>query len=145
MYEDFDMQFSQYDGYREDMDMEQDMKQIVKDEELKAAEWEYYEDETEDAPRAEATATINGYEVTVGYLWDVDGGCYVLINGNDVRDRGICEHYCEVVEKAIGKKLTGISYELWEGWVEYHGLYENWEDMDDDERYARYMNAIVQF
>ena len=141
MYEDFDMQFSQYDGYREDMDMEQ----IVKDEELKAAEWEYYEDETEDAPRAEATATINGYEVTVGYLWGIDMGCYVLINGNDIDDREICEHYCEVVGKAIGKELTGISYELWKDWVEYHGRYEDWEDMDDDERYDLYMNAIIQF
>ena len=141
MYEDFDMQFSQYDGYREDMDMEQ----IVKDEELKAAEWEYYEDQTEDAPRAEATATINGYEVTVGYLWGIDMGCYVLINGNDVDDREICEHYCEVVEKAIGEKLTGLSYELWESWVEYHGRYEDWEDMDEDERYDLYRKAIVQF
>ena len=121
------------------------IEKAITDEELKAAEWEYYEDETEDAPRAEATATINGYEVTVGYLWDVDGGCYVLINGNDVRDREICEHYCEVVGKAIGKELTGLSYELWERWVEYHGLYEDWEDMDEDERYARYSKAIVQF
>ena len=147
MYEDFDMQFSQYDGYREEQDMEQDieqdMEQTVKDEELKAAEWEYYEDETEDAPRAEATATINGYEVTVGYLWN-EVGCYVLINGNDVRDRGVCEHCCEVVEKAIGKELTGISYELWASWAEYHGLYEDWEDMDEDERYARYSKVIVQ-
>ena len=123
----------------------QGIEKAITDEELKAAEWEYYEDETEDAPRAEATATINGYEVTVGYLWDVDGGCYVLINGNDVRDREICEHYCEVVGKAIGKELTGLSYELWERWVEYHGLYEDWEDMDEDERYARYSKAIVQF
>ena len=141
MYEDFDMQFSQYDGYME----EQDMKQIVKDEKLEKAEWEYFEDETEDAPRAEATATIDGKEVTVGYLWGIDMGCYVLINGNDVRDREICEHYCEVVGKAIGKELTGISYELWKDWVEYYGLYENWEDMDDDERYDLYMNAIIQF
>lgn len=145
MYEEFDMQFSKYDKDVEEQDMEQDMEQTVKDEELEQAEWEYYEDETEDAPRAEATATINGYEVTVGYLWDVDMGCYVLINGNDVRDRRICEHYCEVVGKAIGKELTCISYELWKDWVEYHGRYEDWEDMDEDERYARYMNAIIQF
>ena len=125
--------------------IKQGIEKSITDEGLKAAEWEYYEDETEDAPRAEATATINGYEVTVGYLWDVDGGCYVRINGNDVDDREICEHYCEVVGKAIGKELTGISYELWKDWVEYHELYEDWEDMDDDERYARYRKAIVQF
>ena len=149
MYEDFDMQFSQYDKDVEEQDIEQivkeqDVEQIVKDEKLKTAEWEYYEDQTEDAPRAEATATINGYEVTVGYLWGVDMGCYVLINGNDVDDKKICEHCCEVVEKAIGKELTGISYELWESWAEYNGLYEDWEDMDEDERYARYSKAIVQ-
>ena len=141
MYEDFDMQFSQYYGYMEELDIEQ----FVKDEKLEKAEWEYFEDETEDAPRAEATATIDGKEVTVGYLWGIDMGCYVLINGNDVRDREICEHYCEVVGKAIGKELTGISYELWKDWVEYHGRYEDWEDMDEDERYERYMNAIIQF
>ena len=124
---------------------EKNIEKAITDEELKTAEWEYYEDETEDAPRAEATATINGYEVTVGYLWGIDMGCYVLINGNDVRDREICEHYCEVVEKAIGKELTGISYELWKDWVEYHGRYENWEDMDEDERYELYKHAIIQF
>ena len=125
--------------------MEKNIEKAITDEELKAAEWEYYEDETEDSPRAEATTTINGYEVTVGYLWDVGMGCYVLINGNDVNDKGICEHYCEVVEKAIGKELTGLSYELWKEWVEYHELYEDWEDMDEDERYERYGKAIVQF
>ena len=125
--------------------IKQGIEKAITDEELKAAEWEYYEDQTEDAPRAEATATINGYEVTVGFLWDVGMGCYVLINGNDVDDREICEHCCEVVEKAIGKELTGISYELWEDWVEYHGRYEDWEDMDDDERYDLYKKAIVQF
>ena len=119
--------------------------ELFTDEELKEAEWEYCEDQTEDAPRAEATATINGYEVTVGYLWDMGMGCYVLINGNDVDDEEICEHYCEVVEKAIGKELTGLSYELWKEWVEYHGRYENWEDMDEYERYDLYMNAIIQF
>ena len=125
--------------------IQQNIEKVITDDELKAAEWEYFEDETEDAPRAEATATINGYEVTVGYLWDMDMGCYVLINGNDVRDRGVCDHCCEVVEKAIGKELTGLSYELWESWVEYHGRYENWEDMDEYERYDLYMNAIIQF
>ena len=125
--------------------IEKAVTELFTDEELKEAEWDYYEDETEDAPRAEATATINGYEVTVGYLWAIQEGCYVLINGNDVRDREICEHCCEVVEKAIGKELTGISYELWESWVEHHGRYENWEDMDEDERYDLYMNAIIQF
>ena len=141
MYEDFDMQFSQYEGYRE----EQDMEQTVNDEELAQAEWEYFEDQTTDSPYAEATTTIGGKEVTVGYLWDEqEGGCYVRINGNDVDDDGICEHFCEVVEKAIGKELTGVSYELWEGWVEYHGRYENWEDMDEDERHELYSKAIVQ-
>ena len=140
MYEDFDMQFSKCDGYREDKDMEE----TVKDEELKEAEWEYFEDETGDSPYAEATATIDGKEVTVGYLWDEqEGGCYVRINGADVRDRGFCEHCCEVAQKAIGKELTGLSYELWESWVEYHGLHEGWEDMDDDERHDLYNKAIV--
>ena len=137
----FDMQFSQYD---KDME-EQDMEDTVKDEELKAAEWEYFEDETGDSPYAEATATIDGKEVTVGYLWDEqDGGCYVRIDGADVEDRAICNHYCEVAQKAIGKELTGLSYELWESWVEYHGLHEGWEDMDEDERYKLYNKAIVQ-
>lgn len=141
MYEDFEMQFSQYD---KDME-EQDMEHTVKDEELAQAEWEYFEDETGDSPYAEATATIDGKEVTVGYLWnEQDGGCYVRINGADVRDRGVCEHCCEVVEHAIGKRLTGLSYELWESWVEYHGLYENWEDMDDYERHDLYRKAIVR-
>lgn len=76
--------------------IQQNIEKAITDEELKAAEWEYYEDETEDAPRAEATATINGYEVTVGYLWDMDMGCYVLINGHDITDRGVCDHCCEV-------------------------------------------------
>ena len=140
MYEDFDMQFSQYD---KDME-EQDMEQTVKDEELKEAEWEYFEDETGDSPYAEANATIDGKEVTVGYLWDEqDGGCYVRINGADVRDRGFCDHCCEVVQKAIGKELTGLPYGLWESWVEYHGLHEGWEDMDEDERHDLYNKAIV--
>ena len=140
MYECFAMQFSKYD---KDME-EQDMEQTVKDEELKAAEWEYFEDETGDSPYAEATTTIDGKEVTVGYLWDEqEGGCYVRINGADVRDRGFCDHCCEVVQKAIGKELTGLSYELWESWVEYHGLHENWEDMDEDERHDLYDKAIV--
>ena len=125
--------------------IEKAVTELFTDEELNGAEWEYYEDETEDSPRAEATATINGYEVTVGYLWDVGMGCYVLINGNEVDDKGICEHYCEVVEKAIGKEPTGLPYELWESWAECHELYEDWEDMDEDERHERYMNAIVQF
>lgn len=125
--------------------IEKDVTELFTDDELKGAEWEYFEDQTEDSPIAEATATINGYEVTVGYLWDMGMGRYVLINGNDVDDEKICEHYCEVVEKAIGKELTGISYELWESWVEYHKLYEDWEDMDDGERHERYMNAIIQF
>ena len=148
MYEDIDMRLSQYDGYREEDeedDMEQDMEQIVKDEKLKNAEWEYFYDETEDSPYAEATATIDGKTVTVGYLWDEqEGGCYVHVNGFDVRDRGVCDHCCEVVEKAIGKELTGLPYELWESWVEYHGLHEDWEDMDDDERHELYLNAIVR-
>lgn len=119
--------------------------ELFTDEELKEAEWEYCEDQTEDSPRAEATATINGYEVTVGFLWAVHELCYVRINDNEVDDDGICEHFCEVVEKAIGKELTGLSYELWKEWVEYHGLYENWEDMDEDERYELYKNAIIKF
>ena len=140
MYEDFDMQFSQYD---KDME-EQDVEQLVNDEELEQAEWEYFEDETGDSPYAEATATIDGREVTVGYLWDEQvGGCYVRINGADVRDRGVCDHCCEVVQKAIGKELTGLPYELWESWVEYHGLHEGWEDMDEDERHDLYDKAIV--
>ena len=151
MYENIDMQLSQYDGYREEQDIEQevkqqDMEQIVKDEELKKAKWEYFYDETDLSPYAEATATIDGKKVTVGYLWDEqEGGCYVHVNGFDVKDRGVCDHCCEVVEKAIGKELTGVSYELWKDWVEYHELYEDWEDMDEDERYERYGKAIVQF
>lgn len=133
------------DTEKEEQDMEeQDTEQTVKDEELKAAEWEYFEDETGDSPYAEATATIDGKEVTVGYLWDEqEGGCYVRIDGADVEDRGFCDHCCEVVQKAIGKELTGLSYELWESWVEYHGLHEGWEDMDEDERYELYNKAIV--
>ena len=125
---------------------QQNIEKAITDEGLKAAEWEYFWDETEDSPYAEATATIYGKTVTVGYLWDEqEGGCYVHVNGFDVRDKEICEHCCEVVEKAIGKELTGISYELWKEWVEYHELYEDWEDMDDDERYELYRKAIVQF
>lgn len=150
MYEDFDMQFSKYDGYREGMDMvrilrEQDMEQTVQDEKLEKAEWEYFSDETDDSPYAEATATIDGKKVKVGYLWDEqEGGCYVWVNGFAVRDRGVCDHCCKVVEKAIDRKLTGLSYELWESWVEWHGLYEDWEDMDEDERHELYYKAIVQ-
>ena len=150
MYEDFAMEFSQYNGYWDEQDIEQivreqDMEQIVKDEKLEKAEWEYFEDETDYSPYAEATATIEGKTVTVGYLWDEQmEWCYVRVDGADVRDRGVCEHCCEVVEHTIGKRLTGLSYELWESWVEYHGLYEDWEDMDEDERYSRYRKAIVQ-
>ena len=139
MCEDFAMQFSQYNGYLE-KDIEQiwkelEMEQIVKDENLKKAEWEYFEDETDYSPYAEATTTIDGKTVTVGYLWDEQlEWCYVRINGADVRDRGVCEHCCEVVEHTIGKRLTGLSYELWESWVEYHGLHEDWEDMDLNNR-----------
>ena len=149
MCEDFAMQFSQYGGYRDEQDIEQivrqqDMEQIVRDENLKKAEWEYFEDETDYSPYAEATATIDGKTVKVGYLWDEQvGGCYVHVNGADVRDRGVCEHCCEVVQKAIGKELTGLSYGLWESWVEYHGLHEGWEDMDDDERHDLYNKSIV--
>ena len=124
--------------------IEKAVTELFTDDELKGAEWEYFEDQTEDSPIAEATATINGYEVTVGYLWAIQEGCYVLINGNEVDDEKICEHYCEVVENAIRKELTGISYELWESWVEYHELYEDWEDMDEDERHERYSKAILQ-
>ena len=125
--------------------IEKAVTELFTDDELNGAEWEYFEDQTEDSPIAEATATINGYEVTVGYLWNVGMGCYVNVNGFDVRDRGVCDHCCEVVEKAIGKELTGISYELWKDWVEYHGRYENWEDMDEHERYDLYMDAIIRF
>lgn len=149
MYEDFDMRLSRYDGYREndieEIVMQQDMEQIVRDEKLKNAEWEYFSDETDYSPYVEATATIDGQKVTVGYLWDEqDGGCYVCVNYSNVRNRGVCDHCCKVVEKAIGRKLTGMPYELWESWVEYHGLYEDWEDMDEDERYELYYKAIVQ-
>ena len=149
MYENIDMQFSQYDGYREEPDieqimMEQYMEQTVRDEKLEKAEWEYFEDETDYSPYAEATAAIDGKTVKVGYLWDEqEGGCYVHVNGFDVSDRGVCEHCCEVVQKAIGKELTGLSYELWESWVEYHGLHEGWEDMDEDERHDLYNKSIV--
>ena len=150
MYENIDMRLSQYDGYMEN-DIEKilrqlEMKQLVKDEKLKKAEWEYFYDETDYSPYVQATATIDGKTVTVGYLWDEqEGGCFAHVNGHDITDREICEHCCEVVEKIIGETLTGLSYELWKEWVEYHGRYEDWEDMDDDERYARYRNAIVQF
>ena len=150
MYEDFDMQFSQYDGYREELDIEQfvreqDMEQIVRDEKLEKAEWEYFHDDTDDSPYVQATAAIDGKTVTVGYLWDEqEGGCYVDVNGFDVSDRGVCDHCCEVVEKIIGKELTGLPYELWESWAEYHELYEAWEDMDDDERHELYCKGIVQ-
>ena len=149
MCEDFAMQFSQYGGYRDEQDIEQivrqqDMEQIVRDENLKKAEWEYFEDETDYSPYAEATATIDGKTVKVGYLWDEQlEWCYVSVDGADVRDRGVCEHCCEVVQKAIGKELTGLSYGLWESWVEYHGLHEGWEDMDEDERHDLYNKAIV--
>ena len=149
MCEDFAMQFSQYGGYRDEQDIEQivrqqDMEQIVRDENLKKAEWEYFEDETDYSPYAEATATIDGKTVKVGYLWDEQlERCYVSVDGADVADRGVCEHCCEVVEKAIGKELTGLSYGLWESWVEYHGLHEGWEDMDEDERHDLYNKAIV--
>ena len=151
MYEDFDIQFSQYDGYMEELDIEQfvreqDMEQIVRDEKLEKAEWEYLYDDTDDSPYVQATAAIDGKTVTVGYLWDEqEGGCYVDVNGFDVSDRGVCDHCCEVVEKIIGKELTGLPYELWESWAEYHELYEDWEDMDDDERYELYCKGIVQF
>ena len=149
MYENIDMRLSQYDGYREN-DIEEilrqlEMKQLVKDEKLEKAEWEYFEDETDYSPYVEATATIDGKTVTVGYLWDEqEGGCFAHVNGHDITDRGVCEHCCEVVQKAIGKELTGLSYELWESWVEYHGLHEGWEDMDEDERHDLYDKAIVQ-
>ena len=150
MYENIDMQFSQYDGYREEPDamqimMEQKMEQIVRDGKLEKAEWEYFCDDTDDSPYVEARAAIDGKTVTVGYLWDEqEGGCYAHINGFDVSDRGVCDHCCEVVEKAIGKELTGLPYELWESWVEYHELYEDWEDMDEDERHERYSEGIVK-
>ena len=149
MCEDFAMQFSQYGGYRDEQDVEQivrqqDMEQIVKDENLKKAEWEYFEDKTDYSPYAEATATIDGKTVKVGYLWDEQlGWCYVSVDGADVTDRDVCDHCCEVVQKAIGKELTGLSYELWESWVEYHGLHEGWKDMDEDERHDLYDKAIV--
>ena len=148
MYENIDMQFSQYDGYREELDAEQiareqDMEQIVRDGKLEKAEWEYFCDDTDDSPYVEARAAIDGETVTVGYLWDEqEGGCYVHVNGFDVSDRGVCVHCCEVVEKIIGKELTGMPYELWESWVEYHELYEDWEDMDEDERHERYSEGI---
>ena len=149
MCEDFAMQFSQYGGYRDEQDIEQIvrqqyMEQIVRDENLKKAEWEYFEDETDYSPYAEATATIDGKTVKVGYLWDEQlERCYVSVDGADVTDRDVCEHCCEVVQKAIGKELTGLSYGLWESWVEYHGLHEGWEDMDEDERHELYGKAIV--
>ena len=125
---------------------EQEMKQILKDEKLKNADWEYVYEDGEFSPWAQATATIDGKAVTVGYLWDEqEGGCYADVNGSDVRDRDFCEHCCEVVEKVIGEKLTGLSYGLWESWAECHELYDGWEDMDEDERFELYRKAIVQF
>ncbi len=162
MYENIDMQLSQYDGYREDMDMEQimmeqDMEQLVKDEKLEKAEWEYFYDGTDYKPYVQATATIDGEKVTVGYLWDEqEGGCYAHVNGHDITDRGVCDHCCEVVEKIIGETLTGMPYELWESWAGYQGRYEDWEytdederyedweNLDDDERHELYRKAIVQ-
>ena len=150
MYENIDMQFSQYDGYREELvaeqiAREQEMEQIVRDEKLENAEWEYFCDETDDSPYVEARAAIDGETVTVGYLWDEqEGGCYVHVNGFDVSDRGVCDHCCEVVGRKIGKELTGLPYELWEGWAEYHELYEDWEDMDEDERHEHYSKGILQ-
>ena len=150
MYEDIDMRLSQYDGYRDGMDMvrivrEQDMEQTVQDEKLEKAEWEYFYYETGDSPHVEATATIDDKKVWVGYLWDEqEGGCYVHVNGFAVRDKGVCDHCCEVVQKAISRELTYLPYWLWERWVECHGLYENWEDMDYHERFELYRKAIVQ-
>lgn len=151
MYENIDMRLSQYDGYGEEEDdieqevRQQDMEQIVKDEKLEKAEWEYVYDETDGSPYAQATATIDGETVTVGYLWDEqEGGCYVHVNGHDIMDRGVCDHCCEVVEHTISKELTWLPYWLWERWVEYNGIYEGWEDMSFGERYKLYRNAIVQ-
>ena len=150
MYDDIDMRFSQYDGYREYLVVEriareQEIEQIVRDEKLEKAEWEYFCDDTDDSPYVQATATIDGETVTVGYLWDEqEGGCYAYVNGSDVMDRDVCDHCCEVVEKIVGKELTGLPYELWESWVEYHGLYEDWDDMDEDERHECYSEGIVQ-
>lgn len=149
MYENIDMRLSQYDGYREN-DIEEilrqlEMKQLVKDENLKKAEWEYFYDGTDYSPYVQATAIIDGETVTVGYLWDEqEGGCYVHVNGHDITDRGVCDHCCEVVEKIIGETLTGMPYELWECWMEYQDRYEDWEEMDEDERYELYRKAIVQ-
>ena len=149
MYENIDMRFSQYDGYREEPDIEQIkseqfLEQIVRDKKLEKAEWKYFYDWTDDSPYVEATAAIDGETVTVGYLWDEqEGGCYAHVNGFDVRDRGVCDHCCEVVEKTIGKELTGLPYELWESWAEYRERYEDWDDMDEDERYERYGKAIL--
>lgn len=149
MYETIDRRLSQCDGYREN-DIEEilsqlEMKQLVKDENLKKAKWEYFYDGTDYSPYVEATATIDGESVTVGYLWDEqEGGCFAHVHGHDITDRGLCDHCCEVVEKMIGKELTGLPYELWECWLEYQDRYEDWEDMDDDERHELYCKAIVQ-
>ena len=161
MYGEFDMRFCQYDGYREN-DIEEilrqlEMKQLVKDENLKKAEWKYFYDGTDYKPYVQATAIINGKTVTVGYLWDEqEGGCFAHVNGHDITDRGVCEHCCEVVEKIIGETLTEMPYELWECWAGYKGRYEdweytddderyeNWEDTDDDERHELYYKGIVQ-
>ena len=150
MYDNIDMRFSQYDGYREYLVVEQivweqEMEQIVRDENLEQAEWEYFYDDTDDSPYVQATAAIDGETVTVGYLWDEqEGGCFVNVNGSDVMNRGVCDHCCEVVEKIVGKELTGLPYELWESWAEYHELYEDWEDMDEEERYECYCKGILQ-
>lgn len=152
MYEKFDMRFSQYDGYREN-DIEEilrqlEMKQLVKDENLKKAEWKYFYDGTDVSPYVEATATINGEKVTVGYLWDEqEGGCFAHVHGHDITDRGVCDHCCEVVEKITGEILTEMPYELWELWLEYQDRYEDWKEMDEDELhdlYRKYSKTIVQ-
>lgn len=161
MYENIDMRLSQYDGYREnhieEILMQLEMKQLVKDENLKKAEWEYFYDATDYKPYVEATATIDGEKVTVGYLWDEqEGGCFAHVHGHDITDRGVCDHCCEVVEKIIGETLTEMPYELWECWAGYKGRYEDWEytdederyeyweDLDDDERHELYYKGIVQ-
>ena len=152
MYEKFDMRFSQYDGYREndieEILMQLEMKQLVKDENLKKAEWKYFEDGTDVSPYVQATATINGELVTVGYLWDEqEGGCFAHVHGHDITDRGVCEHCCEVVEKITGEILTEMPYELWECWLEYQDRYEDWKEMDEDELhdlYRKYSKIIVR-
>lgn len=162
MYETIDRRLSQYDGYRE-KDIEEiwrqlEMKQLVKDENLKKAEWEYFYDATDYKPYVQATATIDGEQVTVGYLWDdeQEGGCFAHVHGHDITDRDVCNHCCEVVEKIIGETLTEMPYELWECWAGYKGRYEewvytnvderyeNWEDTDDDDRHELYYMGIAK-